>query len=106
MIPIPLRLAVNDDINCYCYIMVTFRVLQNWHKMKELNIEKLMIDAWTRRGASPFADKRLAELFLYLPVMYSLSELAGFKQKRVGKKRVEKEEMPFTLTNQSNRINL
>lgn len=39
MIPIPLSLAVNDDINCYCYIMLTFRVLQNWHNVRNGRIK-------------------------------------------------------------------
>jgi len=39
MIPIPLSLAVNYDINCYCYIMLTFRVLQNWHNVQNGRIK-------------------------------------------------------------------
>jgi len=60
MIPIPLSLAVNYDINCYCYIMLTFRVLQNWHNVQNGRIKHREANEWSlgeERG-SPFPDKR------------------------------------------------
>lgn len=60
MIPIPLSFAVNDDINCYCYIMLTFRVLQNWHNVRNGRIKHREANEWClgKEEGSPFADKR------------------------------------------------
>lgn len=83
MIPIPLSLAVNYDINCYCYIMLTFRVLQNWHNVQNGRIKHREANEWClgkEGGITLCWQGRMAELFLYLLVMYSLSELAAFMQ--------------------------
>jgi len=60
MIPIPLSLAVNYDINCYCYIMLTFRVLQNWHNVQNGRIKHREANEWclSKEGGLHFAFRR------------------------------------------------